>query len=383
MFEGMFYALLGTMFFGDLLWATLGWRRLSGTWRWAAAGFAILQFTGLTAIILGRRVWPELEESLPRWVQGAVLVWHLLLLLPWLVWQMARGLSSLAMRMAGAKKPALATGSPEAVFSRREFLTFTPPMLSLAAAGVGEMQLDGFRVRKMEVRLADLPPALEGLTIAQVSDTHVGRFTKGSVLERIVEETNRLDADVVALTGDLINDSLRALPAALEMARGLRARVAVVACEGNHDLIDDARSFYREAERGGLPLLRGESAMLTIRGQRVQLLGLPWSRNEQRIREDARALLAKREERAWAMMLAHHPHAWDACAGVPLTLSGHTHGGQLMFGGTGFGPWLYRYWSGLYVRERGALVVSNGTGNWFPVRCGAPAEIVHLTLRRA
>ncbi len=378
----MFYVILGTMLLGDLLWAGLGWRRLSGAWRWAALGFAALQLAGLGAIILGRRHWPGLEESLPRWVQGTVLVWHLLLLLPWLVWQAARGVSALAMRLAMAKTPAAARPS-EAAFTRREFLTFTPPMLSLAAAGVGELQLDGFRVRRMDVRLADLPPALEGLTIAHVSDTHVGRFTKGAVLERIVEETNRLEADVVALTGDLINDSIRALPAALEMVRGLRARVAVVACEGNHDLIDSAASFYRAAERGGLPLLRGESAMLTIRGQHVQVLGLSWSRNERQMREDARALLAKREERAWALMLAHHPHAWDACAGVPLTLSGHTHGGQLMFGGTGFGPWLYRYWSGLYVRERGALVVSNGTGNWFPVRCGAPAEIVHLTLRRA
>ncbi|MEQ1854674.1 MAG: hypothetical protein ABMA01_24160, partial [Chthoniobacteraceae bacterium] len=80
----------------------------------------------------------------------------------------------------------------------------------------------------------------------------------------------------------------------------------------------------------------------------------------------------------------HHPHAWDFTGEIPLTLSGHTHGGQLMLGPRiGAGPILYRYWSGLYTRPTGALVVSNGVGNWFPVRIQAPAEILHLTLRRA
>ena len=71
--------------------------------------------------------------------------------------------------------------------------------------------------------------------------------------------------------------------------------------------------------------------------------------------------------------------------GVDLTLSGHTHGGQLMLSSSvGFGPLLYRYWSGLYRKpepNEAALVVSNGAGNWFPLRTGAPAEIIDLTLR--
>ena len=82
-------------------------------------------------------------------------------------------------------------------------------------------------------------------------------------------------------------------------------------------------------------------------------------------------------------------NAFDAAAasGVPLTVSGHTHGGQLMLTDDfGFGPLMYRYWSGLYRKpeENGAaLVVSNGVGNWFPVRTRAPAEIIALTLRQA
>jgi predicted MPP superfamily phosphohydrolase len=97
-------------------------------------------------------------------------------------------------------------------------------------------------------------------------------------------------------------------------------------------------------------------------------------------------LLAKRQPDAFPILLAHHPHAFDlaAEAGVPLTLSGHTHGGQLMLSRKlGFGPLMYRYWSGLYARGNSQLLVSNGVGNWFPLRVHAPAEIVHVTLRRA
>ena len=98
------------------------------------------------------------------------------------------------------------------------------------------------------------------------------------------------------------------------------------------------------------------------------------------------AVLAQQRGDAFPILLAHHPHAFDpaAAAGIPLTLAGHTHGGQLMLTNSiGFGPQMYRYWSGPYRKDDGAsLVVSNGVGNWFPLRINAPAEIIHLTLRR-
>ena len=69
---------------------------------------------------------------------------------------------------------------------------------------------------------------------------------------------------------------------------------------------------------------------------------------------------------------------------LPLTLAGHTHGGEFMFDSKhGLGPALFRYWSGLYTRGRSQMIVANGVGNWLPIRINAPAEIVHLTLRCA
>ena len=383
-----FIILLTLMAVGDLLWCRDALRQPRRWMRWVGGIFGALQFAGL-AMVLSSRGGVTLENFLPRPVHSMIVSWHLLVLLPWLAWRSADGLVSLTRKLAlmVRRTPAAENHEPAGV-TRREFLrataALTPPMLTLAAAGIGEAQLDGFRIRRMDVPVPNLPPALDGVTIAHVSDFHVGRFTRGRVLERIVEETNRLDADVIALTGDFINHALSDLPAALDVVRALRARSIIAACEGNHDLIEDARAFRRESERGGLPLLLGETATTVIRGQRVQFLGLPWNHSAAGMRDSAAALLARRDPGAWPLLLAHHPHAWDFAGDIPLTLSGHTHGGQLMLNGrVGGGPLFYRYWSGLYARQSGALVVSNGVGNWFPVRVQAPAEILHLTLRRA
>jgi predicted MPP superfamily phosphohydrolase len=160
-------------------------------------------------------------------------------------------------------------------------------------------------------------------------------------------------------------------------------------------LFQDPAEFRRRIREAGLRLLVNESASLAIRGVPVQLLGLRWgasdthphdpkSRGDQAIEGSMKELLPQRLADAFPILLAHHPHAFDFAQDIPLTLAGHTHGGQLMVApNVGFGPMLYRYWSGLYQKGDRALVVSNGTGNWFPLRTRAPAEIVHLTLRRA
>src|SRR5205807_10330876 len=138
-----------------------------------------------------------------------------------------------------------------------------------------------------------------------------------------------------------------------------------------------------------IPFLLDESVLITVRGTPLQLLGLSWTRARENrnvaIAASVRQLVSQRQPESFPILLAHHPHAFDAAAeaSLPLTLSGHTHGGQLMLNEQfGFGPALFRYWSGLYNKGPSKLIVSNGVGNWFPLRVNAPAEIVHLTLRR-
>jgi predicted MPP superfamily phosphohydrolase len=190
----------------------------------------------------------------------------------------------------------------------------------------------------------------------------------------------------VLLPGDLINNALADLSDALDAVCNLQSRYGACLCVGNHDLIEDGAAFVRRV-KARVPLLVNESRVVPIRGHLVQLLGLPWNRDEDRIASSVRQLAGQIAPGAFPTLLAHHPHAFDAAAdaGFPLTVSGHTHGGQLMLReAVGFGPLLYRYWSGLYRKpgpHGASLVVSNGVGNWFPRRTGAPAEIIHLTLR--
>ena len=206
----------------------------------------------------------------------------------------------------------------------------------------------------------------------------------------MVKTVNELRADLILLTGDLINDALEDLSHGIDLVRAMQARFGLYIIEGNHDLIENPAEFERRMRASSIPFLLDESSVISVRGAPVQLLGLSWTRalqnRDQAIAQSVRHLLGQRESEAFPIFMAHHPHAFDAAAeaSLPLILSGHTHGGQLMWNEqSGFGPALFRYWSGLYTRGDSKLIVSNGVGNWFPLRINAPAEIVHLTLMRA
>jgi predicted MPP superfamily phosphohydrolase len=400
---GFIATIISVLIIGDFAW---WWRAdrllkkagLGRAWRIALAVFSLVQVGGLALVLESRQHTPVLDVLLSRSLLSLVYLWHLMVLLPvlivWLSVDLARGVVALARRMSGPKRPA-ATG-PHQV-SRREFFgtaaALAPAALSMVGAGVAVPQLNHFRVQRLELPLAGLPPALDGLTIAHVTDIHVGRFTHGPVLDEIVRTTNALDADLVLLTGDLINYALSDLPVALDLVKQLRSKHGLFMCEGNHDLIEDGEVFIQQTRAAGVSLLINQTAIVEIKGEPVQILGLPWgnpgagaSRAEQHgdaaIRASMQPLLAQRKSGAFPILLAHHPHAFDYAEEIPLTLAGHTHGGQIMFSEkTGFGPWMFRYWSGRYTAGARALVVSNGVGNWFPLRTHAPAEIIHLTLR--
>ncbi len=110
------------------------------------------------------------------------------------------------------------------------------------------------------------------------------------------------------------------------------------------------------------------------------------SGDEAGARENIELIRGNIDPDALSIAVAHHPHAFDAAAdaGIQLTVAGHTHGGQLMLtDNIGAGPMMFRYWSGLYQKDSASLVVSNGVGNWLPLRINSPAEIVHVKLRGA
>jgi predicted MPP superfamily phosphohydrolase len=419
------FVILGLMLALDLAW----WRYADGLlrplrrarlWRGMLAAYMVVQVFLLLWSISARAFGPGFDQLTPKMFISATYLWHLIALPILLMAWIATGTLTMPVRLARwlrreraedpkhrvtAGEAAAAAGDlalePETAVSpsRRQLLgaafAAAPPLLTAGTIAFSSVTLNRFRVRDIDVPIPNLPSDLDGLRIAHVTDVHVGRFTEGAQLRRIVEATNQLRADLVLMTGDLINNSLTDLAGALDAVKRIDARFGVFTVEGNHDLFDDAREFDRRVKAAGVPLLVDETETLNVRGVPLQLLGLRWGRGDGRVRraggDEALAqtvpeLLARRRPDAFPILLAHHPHAFDhaADAGIPLTFSGHTHGGQLMLSSTvGFGPLMYRYWSGLYTRANSHLIVSNGVGNWFPLRVHAPAEIVHATLRRA
>ena len=383
----------------DIFWWCVLARATNRKWvRAFVTIFMITQTIGLIWLLSGRLFQTGWDRWLPKSATAAIFIWHFIglgllsllgiALIPiFLVQQMVR----ISRRR---RQPEQQLSDHRHQYTRREFLSaaaaITPPLLTLGLTGIALTQLNHFRVRRLVVPIRDLPRDLDGTTIAHVSDMHVGRFTSGRVLREMVRVVNEFRADLVLLTGDLINDSLTTLDEGIDLVRALDPRLGLYLIEGNHDLIENASEFERRVKASGIPFLLDESAIASVHGVPVQLLGLSWTRrhganHDEAISRSVRALLQQRRPDVFPILLAHHPHAFDAAAetGMPLTLSGHTHGGQLMLNEQlGFGPALFRYWSGLYTRGESKLIVSNGVGNWFPVRANAPAELIHLTLRR-
>jgi predicted MPP superfamily phosphohydrolase len=290
------------------------------------------------------------------------------------------------------------------MLSRRRILNAAtvaiPPLIAAWMSGTTFVQLGRFRIRHVDIAIPGLPPDLHGLTIAQVTDIHIGKLTRDGMERRIADAVNAMDADLIIFSGDLIDYSLEDMPAGIKFIRSLKPRHGpdfLAMIEGNHDLLQDGVTFERLARAAGLPILIDEARTIHVprRQTPVQLLGLCWGDPNavERLRMEEPTILASfkrvlplRDLGAFNILLTHHPHAFDlaAEADIPLTLAGHTHGGQIMLTDhIGAGPIRFRYWTGLYRKADSQLFVNNGVGNWFPLRYNAPAEVVKITLLTA
>ncbi|MBI1179013.1 MAG: metallophosphoesterase [Alphaproteobacteria bacterium] len=243
-------------------------------------------------------------------------------------------------------------------------------------------------VRDVEVRLAGLPAALDGFTIAQISDIHVGPTIKRRYLEAIVQAVNRLEADLVAVTGDLVDGSVRELARHTEPFSRLAARHGAYVVTGNHEYYSGAVDWIIELRRLGLTVLMNEHVVLDHDGAALVVAGVPdhsAHHFEPEHRADPSGALHGAPADAPRILLAHQPRAAAAAAaaGFHLQLSGHTHGGQ-------FWPWNHfvrlqqPFTAGLHRWQDLWVYTSRGTGYWGPpVRLGVPSEITRIRLRPA
>jgi predicted MPP superfamily phosphohydrolase len=284
-----------------------------------------------------------------------------------------------------------------------------PPVVTGVVGADGLHGLGHFRVRQIDLAVPGLPGDLDGLSIAHASDLHIGRFLPPGVMGRVADAINAMRADLVAFTGDLNDASQETADEGVEFVNRLDRRGGLAMIEGNHDVQRSVEFFEHRMLAEGCPLLLDDGVTFRVPGRAtpVQMLGITWGRvisgvearqvgrarllnyrefTPETMVDSVKAVAAKREAGAFPILLAHHPHAFDAAAeaGLPLVLSGHTHGGQIMLTkNIGAGPLRFKYWSGEYDKPGSKLLVSNGVGNWFPLRVNAPGEVVKVTLRRA
>jgi predicted MPP superfamily phosphohydrolase len=372
----------------------------------------IVIITSLLALLhayIGWRVLPDLPLDTALRVVGALCLLASFLLVPAGLLARAVKRQPLSDRLAWAGLLAMglfssllvATLSRDLVLLAAVFTGFASPALTswsaLAVPSIAVLvTLIGFvnarrvaQVVQVEVPIAGLPHALQGFAIAQISDIHVGPTIKRRYVDRIVRKVNALNADMIAVTGDLVDGSVAQLaPHTAPLAR-LQARHGAYFVTGNHEYYSNAPAWIIEVRRLGLTVLMNEHVVLQHDGERLLLAGVTdfnAHHFDEAHRSDPHAALAGAPgDVAVKVLLAHQPRSAPeaASAGFDLQLSGHTHGGQF-FPWNFFVPLQQPYTAGLNRLRELWVYTSRGTGYWGPPkRFGAPSEITHLRLVRA
>jgi len=278
------------------------------------------------------------------------------------------------------------------LMSRRKFLARVGSGAAVTAATTsvarGMIEARGtHEIVDVEVRLAKLPKALDGFSIVQLSDLHVGMTIDRAFVQRVVDHTNRLSPDLVVLTGDLVDGPVLELAADIAPLGSIRAKHGVYAVTGNHEYYAGADPWIEAITKLDVRYLRNE--LVTIGGgdAAFDLAGVDdWSAHKYGHGENLEAATAKRDPARALVLLAHQPRQVRRASqyGVDLQLSGHTHGGQIW-------PWHYivkvqqgGLLAGRYEYGGTQLYVTRGCGYWGPpVRLLAPLEITRVILRSA
>jgi uncharacterized protein len=325
-------------------------------------------------------LYEPVARHLPRfwtgWARGMVLLWGVLSI----VWLAIYGLTRLVSGDTARHSPA-----------RRRFLRLTQGVLCgapVAALGYGIfIQRFQLSLREQKIVVPNLPDALHGMRLVQLTDIHMGPFLGAPELARAVAMANETKAHVALVTGDLISGPGDPLDACIESLSHLRTDLGIFGCLGNHERYAEAEAYTQmQGARFGLRFLRHEAVKLTYAGTQVNLAGVDYQRFNRPYLTRAEELV---DPAAFNMLLSHNPDVFPVAArkGFPLTISGHTHGGQvrveILQQDLNVARFYTHYVDGLYRQGDSSIFVSRGIGTiGLPARLGSPPEVALITLCR-
>ncbi|MDP6602063.1 MAG: metallophosphoesterase family protein [Phycisphaerales bacterium] len=237
------------------------------------------------------------------------------------------------------------------------------------------------RINELEISSPRWPMAFDGLRVGHISDFHLGDLMPLDRAQAAVELLAGQNPDLIACTGDIVDLDADGAEPLLQSIAGIKPPMGSYLVLGNHDELDCANSLSHMAIDAGITMLRDSRCSVACNGERLNIAGIDWARTAKRSRRKVDHVC----DADTHLLLAHNPKAFPAAShhGIPLTLSGHTHGGQVALPRKPGGnlALAHRRSAGVYARGDSRLFVTVGVGAWFPLRVNCPAEVAMITMR--
>jgi predicted MPP superfamily phosphohydrolase len=315
--------------------------------------------------------WRDRDSSLTNWTGYAILALFSTLLVLVLAGDVVGGLYSLARwTLSGQTWPLL---DPRGVA-----LTILAASGALSLVGLAQARCP--RIHRVRIPIENLPPELDGYRIVQWSDVHVGPTIRRGFVQALVDRTNALEPDAVAITGDFVDSDSATFAGEVEPIRDLRTRDGVFYVTGNHEYYWNHEAWLQVFEGHGVECLRNEHRV--VRDGRIVFAGITDPVGRDAHKQDPDRALAGAPADAVKVLLSHRPQAAPDAQrlGVDLQLSGHTHGGQFF----PFNLVIKKFQplvAGLHRAGKTWVYVNRGTGYWGPPsRLAVGGEITVLEL---
>jgi predicted MPP superfamily phosphohydrolase len=258
---------------------------------------------------------------------------------------------------------------------------FTVGPNRLSGGSISRRHLAGdFIVRQVETESPLWPAAFDGLRIGHVSDFHLGELIPLEWALGAVNQLAEQEPDFVVCTGDIVDLHHHDASPLLEALAAIDAPLGAALVLGNHDELHCADTIMRLARKVGLTVLHDDAIAIARNGSQLVVAGISWARSAVGCADRVDLVGGERAH----LLLAHNPKAFLRAAelGLPLTLSGHTHGGQIAMKSRPNASLAltHRHRAGLFAAGPSRLYVTTGVGAWFPLRVNCPAEVAVITM---